>query len=221
MKQIKMCVFDMDGVLIDSESVYLINAKRCNDIYHFNINNEVLHATMGSTEKDCRRLFEEILGKDFPYDDFSDKQWALQQEYMKQHPLQLKKGVIELLDYLTQNKIIKVIATSTSRNYACKCLKDVGIYDYFDYIVCGDDLQKSKPNPDIYLKAISPYNFTEEEILVFEDSNNGILSGCNANLKVIYVPDVAIVPQDTQNKAYVIIEDLSKAIDIIENLKNK
>lgn len=213
-----MCVFDMDGVLLDSESVYLLNAKKCNELYHFNIkNDDVLYAIIGSTEKDSRRIFAQHLGKDFPYDDFMNKRWELQKEYMKENPIQLKKGVIELLDYLSKNNIVKVIATSTSRQYAIKCLKDVKIYDYFDSIVCGDDLQKSKPNPDIYLKAISPYKFKMEEILVFEDSNNGILSGCAAGLNVVYVPDVAIITKDTQKKVFATIDNISEAIKLINN----
>lgn len=205
----------MDGILLDSESVYLINAKECNRIYNYGITDEVLNATMGSNEQDARRLFLEHLGKAFPYDEFCEREWEIQKEYMKKNPLKLKKGVIELLEFLTKHDIKKVVATSTSRNYACKCLKDAGIYNYFDEIVCGDDLKKSKPHPDIYLKAISNFDFNKDEILVFEDSNNGLLSGLNAGLKVVHVPDVAIVPQDTLDRCFKIIDNLSLAKELI------
>lgn len=205
----------MDGILLDSETVYLINAKKCSEIYNYGVNDEVLNATMGSNEADARRLFLEHLGRDFPYDEFCENEWKIQTEYMEKYPLQLKKGVKELLDFLTQRNIKKVVATSTSRNYACKCLRDAGIYDYFDEIVCGDDLKKSKPNPDIYLKAISKFDIDKKDILVFEDSNNGLLAGLNAGLKVVHIPDVAIVPKSTLDRCYKIITDLSMAKELI------
>ena len=86
MNKVKMCVFDMDGILLDSETVYLINAKRCNEKYGFDISVEVLNSTMGSSEKDCQRIFLEHLGQDFPYDDFINKLVDLQTEYIKQNP---------------------------------------------------------------------------------------------------------------------------------------
>lgn len=205
----------MDGILLDSESVYLINAKECSKRFNYSLSDEVLNVTMGSNEQDARRLFLEYMGQDFAYDEFCENEWKIQKEYMEKYPLQLKKGVIELLDFLTEHSIKKVVATSTSRNYACKCLKDAGIYDYFDEIVCGDDLKKSKPNPDIYLKAISKFDIDKKDILVFEDSNNGLLAGLNAGLKVVHVPDVAIVPQSTLDRCYKIIDDLSMAKNLI------
>ena len=87
-------------------------------------------------------------------------------------------------------------------------------------MVTGDMINKSKPDPQIYLKAIEPFNLNKEEILAFEDSNNGILSAYNANLNVIYIPDIAIVKDETKEKVYKTLNDLNEVIDLIKEFNN-
>lgn len=216
--KIKLCIFDMDGLILDSESVYFINAKRCNEIYNYQIPEDLILKTMGVNEIENEKRFLDALGKDFPFQEFLHNEWVMQLEYMKTHPIKKKKGIDELLDYLDKNDIKKVVATSSSQYFAKDFLVDAGLYDKFDNVVYGDDLTQSKPDPQIYLKAAEPFNLSKEEILAFEDSNNGILSAYNAGFKVMHIPDLAFVEESTREKSYAILNDLLEAIPLIEKI---
>ena len=111
-----------------------------------------------------------------------------------------------------------MIATSTYRETADRYLKMASLEGCFDHIVYGDDLTESKPLPQIYLKAMAAFDFKPEEMLAFEDSPNGILSAYNAGLKVIHIPDLAYVAPEIKEKSFVILEDLSQTIKLLEDL---
>ena len=217
---IKLCVFDMDGLLIDSEKIYLINALACNEIYGYGIPEELIRGTMGVNETETKRRYLETMDQDFPFDEFLHNEWVLHLDYMKKHPLEKKKGVDELFAYLEQNKIKKALATSTDRQYAISFLQSVNLENRFDHIVFGDDLNESKPKPEIYLKAIKPFPFVKDEILAFEDSGNGILSAYNAGLKVIHIPDLAYVADEVKEKSFRILNDLTEAIELIQQMNH-
>lgn len=217
MSSIKLCVFDMDGLLLDSEKVYLHNALKTSEIYNYGLDWDFLVTTLGINEEATRQMFYQHLGRDFPFDLFLKQEWKLHLEYLAAHKLERKKGVDELLDYLERKGIKKAVATSSNQSFAEDYLRDTGLLERMDFVVYGDMLSESKPKPQIYLKAIEPFPFAKDEILAFEDSNNGILSAYNAGLKVIHVPDLAMVEESTREKCYAILDSIDEAIDIIEN----
>ncbi len=219
-RKIQLCVFDMDGLMLDSESVYYHCAKLCSEKYGYQIPDELFLQTMGTNETETQRQFLERMGEDFPFREFLHNEWVLQLEYMKAHPIQPKKGLFELLDFLRENGIRKAVATSTYRIYATDYLKNAGIIDRFDHIVYGDDLTESKPRPQIYLRAVEHFDLPKENILAFEDSENGILSAYNAGLSVIHIPDLARVKEETRKKCFRILKDLSEAIDVIKEINS-
>lgn len=208
----------MDGLILDSESVYFDIARVCSKQYGYNIPDDLLLKTMGVNEKETERRFLEVMGKDFPFYEFLHNEWVMQLEYMKSHPIVKKKGIDEFLDYLTASNIKKVVATSSAQYFAKDFLTDAGLIDKFDYIVYGDDLTESKPNPQIYLKAIEPFNIPKENIFAFEDSNNGILSAYNAGLKVIHIPDLAYVEDSAKEKCFAVLNNLIEAKELIEKI---
>ena len=101
-----------------------------------------------------------------------------------------KKGVKEILAFGKENGMKLALATSSSRDYAMKCLKDAGIDTYFDGIVCGDMVSHSKPDPEIYLKACELVGVKPEDAVAFEDAPAGIESAYRAGMKVVMVPDL-------------------------------
>ncbi len=216
MNKIKYCVFNMDGLLIDSEKIYLISALECSRIYGYDIPEELILSTMGNNDTETKNRYLQWMGNDFPFDEFLEREWLIHTRYMEEHPLEKKKGVDELLDYLDERKIGKVIATSTARVYADRYLRSVNLYDRFEKIVYGDDLKESKPRPEIYLKAIDCLDAQKDEIFAFEDSANGILSADAAGLKVIHVPDLARIPEEVKEKSFAVLNDLTEAIKLIE-----
>lgn len=108
------------------------------------------------------------------------------------------------------------IATSTYREKQVKVLTNLGIIDYFDYMVFGDEIKNSKPAPDIYLKIYEHYNLDKDEMIIYEDSNNGILSGYNAGIKVVYIKDIVDVKEETLSLCYKQVKDLDEGIEILK-----
>jgi HAD superfamily hydrolase (TIGR01509 family) len=108
--------------------------------------------------------------------------------------LSLLPFVKEILEYLKPNYKI-ALASSTRRSSVERQMKATGIWDFFDVTVCGDDVQNTKPSPEIYQKAVKDLNLLPENCLAIEDSLNGIKSGTSAGLKVIMVPD-QVKPND-------------------------
>lgn len=210
----------MDGLLIDSEKSWYEASLICSEECGYNIPGELVLKTMGLNEAETTRQYKEALGEDFPFHRFVERTLQLQTAYLEKHPLEKKKGLDELFAYLDKNGIKKAVATSNSKIYADESLESVGILDRFDHITYGDDLKESKPRPEIYLKAAGTFDIPKKNILAFEDSNNGILSAYNAGLKVVHIPDMAIVEEDTRKKCFAVLNNLSEAIELIEKINS-
>ncbi len=220
MDKIQLCIFDMDGLLLDSETVWYLSALACNEKYGYEVPDQFVLDTMGLNDIETRRRFLIALGEDFPFHEYIARTVELRREYLDSHPLKKKKGVDELLAYLDRNNVRKAVATSTKRSSAEISLQCAGIKDRFDHITYGDDLKESKPRPEIYLKAAAAFDIPKKNILAFEDSNNGILSAYNAGLKVVHIPDLASVEEVTRKKCFAVLNDLSEAIELIEMINS-
>lgn len=217
MNRYKLCIFDMDGLLIDTEIIYLKTALQCSQLYGYNVPEELIRSTMGNNSQETKNRYMRYLGDAFPYEEFMQKRSALEREYIENNSVQKKKGCDELLDFLDEKGIRKAIATSTKRRTADRFLAITGLTGRFDHIVYGDDLKESKPRPEIYLKAAAAFPYKKEEILAFEDSGNGILSAVAAGLKVVHIPDLANVPEEIKEKSLAVFDDLSQAVKLFED----
>ncbi len=220
MNRIELCIFDMDGLLIDSEKVWRDIAIECSERYGYAVPDKLILDTMGLNDIETERRFLVSLGDDFPFREFVSRSLQFKKEYLNAHPLEKKKGLDELFAYLDQNGIRKAVATSTRKTTAEAYLKSVGLENSFDHITYGDDLKESKPRPEIYLKTAAAFDIPKESILAFEDSNNGILSAYNAGLKVVHIPDLASVEELTRKKCFAVLNDLSEAIELIEKINS-
>ena len=210
----------MDGLLLDSEKVWYIGALACSEKYGYGVPKELILDTMGINGEETGRRFRNVLGDDFPFQEFISRTVALKKEYLDTHLLEKKKGLDELFSYLDENSIYKAVATSTGRSTAEQYLKKTGLIGCFDHITYGDDLKESKPRPEIYLKTIEAFDIPKENILAFEDSNNGIISAYHAGLKVVHIPDLASVEEESRKKCFAVLDDLSQAIELIEKINS-
>ncbi len=108
----------MDGLLIDSEKIYLLAAMKCSELYGYGINEELVKSTMGNNLPETKRKYLAAMGQDFPFEEFLERMEIIHKDYLDNNPLEKKKGVDEILDYLDTKGIQKVIATSTFRETA-------------------------------------------------------------------------------------------------------
>lgn len=209
-------IFDMDGVIFDSEKMVIICWQEVADKYHIENIEYACRQCLGSNKEAAKAKFLEIYGKNFPYDEYKAEMSALFHEKCSGGKLDLKPGVKELLSYLKGNGKIIALASSTREEVVRQELTDAGILHYFKEIVCGDMVARSKPYPDIYLKACERIGLMPGKAYAIEDSYNGIRSAAAGGLRPIMVPDLAKPTKEMEELAEVILPSLA---DVGEYLK--
>lgn len=212
-RQFKAFVFDMDGLIFDSERI----VKRSWNIsgQEMGLGNvgEHIYNTLGMNRVSRKKYYEENIRKDFPFDEFSALTRKKFFSIVEKEGLPMKPGVIEILTYGKENGIKLALATSSSRDYAMKCLRNAEIDIFFDGVVCGDMVTHSKPDPEIYLKACEVIGVKPEEAVAFEDAPAGIRSAYHAGMKVVMVPDLVQPKEDIKSmlwKKWETLEDIFK-----------
>ncbi len=188
----KAVVFDMDGVITDTEKLY--RRFQMEEGLSRGIPEDLMvqacELIAGGTKYTNKGRFEALIGRGIDYFEFRDKMIAKLDAYIAEHGVELKSGVKEILQYLSEKKVLIGLATSTKQDRAVKYLTDHDIYRYFDVLVFGDMVQNGKPAPDIYLKACELLSVKPEETVAVEDSINGIVSAGTAGLYPVMVIDL-------------------------------
>ena len=215
MSMIKLVIFDVDGTLVDSETVYVKAALKNLEVNHYNIPMSAVMGIIGQNKTAARKLIIESQDESFNYDKYIEDLHKIWDDILIKEPLKLKKGALNILNYCKEHNIKMAIATSTARDKQTKVLTELGIIDYFDYMVFGDEIKNSKPDPEIYLKVFEHYNYDKDKMIIYEDSNNGILSGYNAGIKVVYIKDIVDVKEETLSLCYKQVKDLDEGIEIL------
>lgn len=209
-KECKAVIFDMDGVIFDSESLVLVCWDKLAEKYHLKGIHEAMVASIGTTNEKTREIVLERLGEDFPFEEYRREASAMFHEIADRGDLPVKKGVRELLEYLRASGIPTAVASSTRLEVVAKELKQAGLYDYFQVVMGGDQLKRSKPEPDIYLMTCEKMGVDPKYAYAIEDSYNGIRSSYSAGMKPIMVPDLLVPTEEMEEKSVVVLEDLHK-----------
>lgn len=189
MKTIKMIFFDMDGCLIDSEIVYVYAWLELFQELNIPIELDEIINWRGKNNRLINERINEFvgdMGETLNLRKIRDERFYVK---LYNNEVELKPYAKDILDYLDSKNIPYALVTSTIKEKASKVLTHFNLYHRFKFIFIGDDVVDSKPNPEIYLKAVSQSGLNKHEILVFEDSRNGIEACNNAGLDVVYVPD--------------------------------
>ncbi len=184
----KGAIFDMDGLLFDTECMYQQTWREIAQEKNIKLDDSFTKAVSGTNGEHMRRVIEK-------YYHVSDGA-AIQKECMERVKEKLsvsvpiKKGVQEILDFFQKKNIRMAVASSSSTEQIQSNLKIAGISEYFLSIVSGSEVKAGKPAPDIFIYAAEKIDCKPEECFVFEDSKNGIKAGYAAGCSTIMVPDV-------------------------------
>lgn len=208
-------VFDMDGVIFDSEKIYLKCLTAVGEKYRIPDFEDLCYATIGTTDLHMKEVFLSHYGEDFPFDTYMDEMFVLFRKEAE-GGLPLKKGAREILAYLKENNIKVALATSTIREKALPEIQNAGLEPFFDQFICGDMIENGKPEPDIYLKACASLGVKPEHAIAIEDSFNGIRSASRAGMHPVMVPDLLQPDDEIQELAECVLPSLLDVIMYID-----
>lgn len=183
-------IFDMDGLMFDTERVFIAAWDYAGEKIGIGKAGYMVYKTLGMNIVASYNVWKEEFGDSYNQDELRKYTKEFLQKYYVENKVPVKKGLYNLLDYLKQNSYKMAVASSSPRWEVEKHLRDANIYDYFVGIVCGDMIQKSKPDPEIYLRACEVLEVNPSECYALEDSKNGLLSAYRAGCKPIMVPDL-------------------------------
>ena len=199
LKGVEGIIFDMDGLMLDTERISLRAWQRAAELTGLHMPAEVPYLVIGRGAKDTPEILRRALGEAFPLGRFLETAGRVYHEMIEARPPPLKPGLLELLDFLDSREVPKVVATSTRARTGSIKLKSVNLYDRFSGHLFGDQVDRGKPNPEIFLKAAVLLGLSPSSCLVLEDSLSGIEGACKARIPVIMVPDL-IEPTDEIRK---------------------
>lgn len=213
----KAVIFDMDGVIFDSEQAVYHGWLELADKYHLIDIEKIYRKCIGVNSEMTRQIFLDYYGEDFPYDEYKAEQSKKYHERYDNGRLPMKPGIEELLISLKKKQYWIAIASSTRTELVEEQIKNAGLREYFDVIIGGDMVKKSKPEPDIFLKAAECLGVLPEEIYVIEDSYNGIRAAFAGKMIPIMVPDMLEPDSEMREKAKYICKDLYEVRELLEN----
>ncbi len=219
--QIKAVIFDMDGLMLDTEKLLVKYWCEAANSLGFPMKRCHALALRSFSRKFAAPKLKEWFGEDCDYQQIRDLRVRLMNEYTDKYGLEKKKGLDELLDYLSKNGYRAAVATATDVSRAAKYLKQIGVYDKFEQIICGNMLENGKPCPDIYLYACEKLGLPPESCMALEDSPNGVKSASSAGCVTVMVPDLTPPEKEQTDVIYAAAESLDRVIDILERIKGE
>lgn len=219
MKNIDGIIFDMDGVLIDSERISFKCFQEVFKEYSYKISEEFYLKLIGRNLKSIKEIMEKEYGDEFPFDDIYKKKSQLALETTNKNGVIIKPGVHDLLDYLKEKGYKIAVASSTRKERVLELLEEAKIKDKVNFIIGGDQVENSKPNPEIFLKAAKGLEVEPESCIVIEDSDAGITAAHAANMKGIHVPDMKELEVETRDLAFKVCKSLYEVKDYLDTIE--
>ena len=188
---IKAVLFDMDGTVFDSEKIYrkawfAVFHKLGLDEYYA----DSMRVVTGRDHNEIGDYLRSLLGHDFDYEEEMRYKTKVIFDIIEQDGLACKPGVPEVFVRLHEMGILCALASATNAGRVEKFLTIAGIKDYFDLIIPGGSVPHSKPAPDVFLLTAEKLGVPPDECIVAEDSENGVLAGYAAGMKVVFVKDL-------------------------------
>ena len=217
MSKLKAVLFDMDGVLLDSEPLHDKIAILVLQKFGIEANHDILNKYVGSSSK---VMWEDLVVRfSLPStsEELLDLYWKTIIDELKISGIQASEGILVLLENLRASKIVTAVAASSRRDFILAVMDYIGIAGYMDEIVDGFSIKNGKPAPDIYLEAARRLGVKSDECLVIEDSTNGINAGKNAGMKVVGYDNPTSLGQSMERADYV-VKRLVQVVDIIQEL---
>ncbi len=214
---IEAVIFDMDGLILDTEKLLVKFWCEAAAEYGFPMRREQALHIRSLARKFAVPYLKEQFGDGFDYVKVRTRRMELMGSYIDEHGLEVKEGIVPLLDYLKQRNIPAAIATATDYARTEAYLTRAGLFGRFDRIICASMVESGKPCPDIYIYAARQLGFETCRCMALEDSPNGVRSACAAGCVTVMVPDLTPPEGELLSMIYAAAENAGDVISIIEN----
>ena len=213
--KIKGVISDMDGVMLDSEKLYVRFWCEAGQFYGFPFEREHALGIRSMARPFAIEKLQGWFGDSFDYDLVRNKRIELMNAYVEKHGIEAKPDAERLLSYLKENGVKVALATATPKDRAEEYLSRVGLLKYFDEVVSARMVKNGKPAPDIYLYAAEKLGLKPEDCLALEDSQNGIRSAYAAGCKTVMVPDLDGTTEEIMPLLYDVADGLRDVVRIL------
>lgn len=219
--KIKGLIFDMDGLLIDTERLsYEAWVRDCAERGYTLELSQFLSIRSLSIKK-CEEKFKSFFGEDFDFTASFNRHTEYMNEHIDKYGVPMKKGAKRLLEFARSQGLCIALATSTPLDIAEKWLRSIGIWEYFDKVQSAAFIKNGKPAPDVYIAACELLGLKPSECMAFEDSPNGVRSASSAGCVTVMVPDLSGADEELKKLIYAEADDLDCVVDIIKQTQDK
>lgn len=212
---ISAVVFDMDGLVLDTESTYMLAWQQAGSEMGHDFSNDFCLSLSGMHYQDIELELLAYCGAEFNLQTFNRLSGDCWRDHVNVHGINIKHGFTELLDLLNRQSIPYCLATNSRMANALECLELAGIKDVFSVIVCRDHVQHGKPEPDIFLKAAELMQVDISRCLVLEDSHAGIAAASKAGAVSVFIPSIAQVDPLAIELCDLMMDDLAQLTEAI------
>lgn len=214
--RIRGVLFDMDGLVLDTEKLYCRFWMEACHRYGFPMTREQALGMRAANSRLSQENLHRYFGPGADYRQIRAKRIELMDAFIEENGVEVKPGARELLDYLHRNHIPCAITSSAPLERIQAHLRSVGLLDRFDRICSGHDMPCGKPAPDIYLHGAAMLNLPPESCLALEDSPVGIESAFRAGCHPVIIPDQDLPSEETLSRCYATADSLADIIDLLQ-----
>ena len=216
---IKGILSDMDGVILDSEKIYVRFWCEAGQFYGFPFERRHALGIRSMARPFAIRKLQGWFGESFDYDKVRNKRVELMDAYVAEHGIEQKPDAARLLSYLKENGYRVALATATPKDRAEEYLRRVDLLRLFDEVVSARMVKNGKPAPDSYLYAAERLGLKPEECIALEDSPNGVRSAHSAGCRTVMVPDLDAPSEEIKPLLYDVADGLWDVVRVLENSK--
>jgi HAD superfamily hydrolase (TIGR01509 family) len=214
-RRVEAVVFDMDGLLLDTEIVYRAAMIEAGGAFGIGFTGEIYAAMLGKTSPECAVMLRGLYGESFPVQAYFERVWSDVEDLLAAET-RLKAGVVEILDYLDDMALPRAIATSNGIASVEKYLGRFDLQRRFDAVVANADVTRHKPHPDPYLEAARRIGIDPIACLALEDSHPGVRAAHAAGMMTVMVPDILDPNEEMHDKCIHIADSLHVVLDLLK-----
>ena len=214
-KPVEAVLFDMDGLLIDTEAVYIQAYMGAAEAVGIEMPLALCHAMIGVPSRECDAMIQAHFGPDFQLDRF-ERHFRDHAERLMAQEVPVKPGVVELLAFLAHRRLPLAIATSSRATTVERHLGRAGLRHHFAAVATRYDVERPKPHPDVYLEAARRVGVAPHHCVAFEDSNVGLAAAHAAGTMAIMVPDIVPPTEESRARCLTVLPDLHAALALLK-----